>query len=235
MAVPDTEWLVTLSKQLNILSLFTYLLPSAIGIWHWHYLSAAQKKVVWFVVVAGTLLNALSEISRVVYHNNLIFVYLITWTETFFLSWAFYTSFHSAATKRRFIWAIIVFIGVALVQTLYFRGPYASNIYTRIAQSILLSGGAMVYFEQTLQELRNIHLNRDPMFLISAGVILYFAGTLMVYLLEDSMYAQKQFQQVWIMYSIQFILLIIFNCFLTYALYQARQSKTENNLPGQII
>ncbi|GAA4018077.1 hypothetical protein GCM10022408_34730 [Hymenobacter fastidiosus] len=113
---------------------------------------------------------------------------------------------------------------VALVQVVYFRGLYASNTYARIAQSILLIGAALLYFEQILQELRSIQLEHDPMFLVSVGVMLYFAGCLMVFILEDSMYAQKQITQVWMMYSIQFVLLIVFNATLTLALYRTREN-----------
>ncbi|TGE29670.1 hypothetical protein [Hymenobacter metallicola] len=230
MSAPDTEGLIAISKQLNIISLLTYLVPLAVGIWRWHYLSPAYKKIVWFVLIAGSLLNTLSEICRIVWQNNLAFVYLTNWTETFFLSWTFYLSFRSPIIRRRFSWAIGAFIAIALVQVIFLRGLYASNTYARVAQSILLSGASLVYFEQTLQELRNIRLNHDPMFLVSTGVLIYFAGSLMVYVLEDSMYAQKQYDQVWIMYSIQFILLIVFNFLLALALYRTGQNAKRVNL-----
>ncbi|GAA3944784.1 hypothetical protein GCM10022406_28760 [Hymenobacter algoricola] len=138
-------------------------------------------------------------------------------------------SLHSSKVKRFFAWAVILFFVVALVQVIYLRGVYASNTYARLAQSTLLISAALLYFEQTLQELRTIQLEYDPMFLVSVGVILYFAGCLMVFTLEDSMYAQKQFTQVWIMYSIQFVLLIVFNFILALALYRASKS------PEQIV
>ncbi|WP_345115322.1 hypothetical protein [Hymenobacter algoricola] len=229
MSASEAQRLVQISKQLNIISLLTYLLPLVIGFWRWHSLTPACKKLVWFVLIAGCLLNALSEISRVVWHNNHLFFYLNTWAETLFLSWAFFLSLHSSKVKRFFAWAVILFFVVALVQVIYLRGVYASNTYARLAQSTLLISAALLYFEQTLQELRTIQLEYDPMFLVSVGVILYFAGCLMVFTLEDSMYAQKQFTQVWIMYSIQFVLLIVFNFILALALYRASKS------PEQIV
>ncbi|UOQ74576.1 hypothetical protein [Hymenobacter cellulosilyticus] len=232
MSAPDTGGLIAVSKQLNIISLLTYLLPLGMGIWRWRYLSPAHKKILWFVLLAGIVLNSLSEIGRVVWHNNHAFVYLTNWAETLFLSWAFYLSFRSETIRRRFLWAVMAFGAVALVQVVFLRGPYASNTYARIAQCILLVGAALAYFEQTLQELRNIRLNQDPMFLVSTGVLIYFAGSLMVYVLEDSMYAQKQFGQVWIMYSIQFVLLIIFNLLLALALY--RTKPTPQQVPSQL-
>jgi len=227
--MPEAGWIVQVAKQLNILSLLTYLFPLVVGLRRWQHLTPAHKKLVWFVVIAGCLLNALSEISRVVWHNNLLFIYLTTWAETLFLSWAFYLSFRSATVRRLFAWAILLFVVVALVQVVYLRGIYASNTYARIAQSILLIGAALLYFEQTLQELRNIQLQHDPMFLVSVGVLLYFAGCLMVFILEDSMYAQKQFTQVWMMYSIQFVLLMVFNAILTLAFLNAGLKQDQSN------
>lgn len=83
-----------------------------------------------------------------------------------------------------------------------------------------------MYFEQVLQELRNIRLERDPMFLVSVGVTLYYSGTLMVFVMEDSMHKHQQTNQIWTMYMIQSVLLIGFNALLALALYRA--SKKEN-------
>jgi hypothetical protein len=229
--VPDTEWLVSFAKQLNRISLLTFLFPAVVGIWHWHLISRPFKALVWYALIPGCLLGTLTEVGRLVWHNNLIFTYLVIWLETVFLGYLFYQNTHVESSRRLLKAGFVVFVVVAATEWLYFEGITGNQAYTRATQSILLIGATMLYFEQILQELRNIQLHRDPMFLVSIGVILYYAGALMVFILEDSMHRQHQANQIWMMYIIQFILLIVLNMLFALALWYASRPKPETQAP----
>lgn len=228
MPTLDSTVFVSLAKQLNLASVLSYSLPIAVCIWRWRFLSPAYRTLIFGALFTILSLNILSEVSRRIWQNNLLFNYLITWSETLFLSWTYYQTLHTRNGRRVLLTGTIIFIVVALMESIYWRGDYGAKTYTRVCQGVLLVGAALVYFEQVLRELRNIQLERDPMFLISVGTTLYYSGTLMVFVLEDSMHKNHQIDQIWLMYSIQSTLLIIFNFLLAFALHHVRQTRTTS-------
>jgi hypothetical protein len=222
MPTLDSTLLVSIAKQLNLLSVLAYLLPLLVCLWRWQLLPAAHRALILLALVTSLGLNVLAEVGRQVWHNNLLFISLGTWTETLFLSWAYYQAFHTRRNRRVLLAAVGVFILIALAEPLYWHSMAGGDsIYTRVGRSILLIGAALMYFEQILRELRNIRLEQDPMFLLSVGVTLYYSGTLMVFVLEDSMQRLHQTNQIWVMFIIESVLLILFNLLLTLALYHA--------------
>ncbi|PJJ59150.1 hypothetical protein [Hymenobacter chitinivorans] len=230
MSTPDHNLLVTIAKQLNLLSVFCYLLPLAVCIWRWPVL--ARRRRIGAALVLILVLNIWSEVGRRYWHNNILSTYLIIWLETLFLSYTYYQTFNTRLNRQLLVGASMVFLATAVSEYVFWAGLYGTKTYTRMAQSLLLIGAALMYFEKILRELRNIRLERDPMFLVSVGVTLYYSGTLMVFVLEDSMQKNYQINQIWLMYSIQSVLLIAFNGLLAVALYNSSKS-TDSALATQ--
>ncbi|TGE29671.1 hypothetical protein [Hymenobacter metallicola] len=215
----DTEQIVAFARQFNNVALLTYLIPLVVGIWRWKSLLTVYRPLVWFAIVPGCLLNGLlAEIGRHILHNNIFFLQLATIGETLFLGWAYHYAFHSSFARKVLAGGALIFLATYFIEAFYINDfGVGQDIYTHVVQSLLLVGAAVAYFEQTLRELRNIDLGEDPMFMVSVGSILYYAGTLMVFVLESQM--QSQPDLIWTMYMIQFILLIVFNVFLTIAIW----------------
>ncbi|UOQ55329.1 hypothetical protein [Hymenobacter cellulosivorans] len=228
--MPDHTLLVTIAKQLNLLSVCCYLLPVAVCVWRWPVLPHRLR--IGAALLLILVLNVWAEVGRQVWHNNIFSTYLILWSETLFLSYAYYKTFNTRLNQQLLVMTVAVFLVTAIVEYVFWAGLYGTKTYTRMAQSLLLIGAALMYFEKILRELRNIRLERDPMFLVSVGVTLYYSGTLMVFVLEDSMQKNYQINQIWLMYSIQSVLLIAFNCLLALALYNSSKNSGTVLLPG---
>jgi hypothetical protein len=233
MPTLDTITLVSVAKQLNIVSVLSYLLPIVVCVRRWSLLPASYRGLVFGALLSIWSLSILSEVGRVVWHNNLLSNYLSIWAETLFLSAAYYQAYHTRSSRRVLLGALLLFVLVAAVECLSWHDLFGAKTYTSIARSGLLIGAALIYFEQVLHELRNIRLEHDPMFLVSVGVTLYYAGTLMVFVLEYSMHRQHQSNQIWIMYIIEFVLLIGFNVLLGLAVYRA-SARSRNVAPPQL-
>ncbi|TGE25473.1 hypothetical protein E5K00_09865 [Hymenobacter aquaticus] len=227
MPTLDSTVLVDIAKQLNILAVVAYLVPIAVCIRRWPHLAPPTRPLILTALGISLLLNVLSEVGRQVWNTNILFIYFITWTETLFLGWAYYQALHTPRSRQLLGGAAAVFGLVALAEPLM-HGFSGEQTYTRTAQSILLIGAALAYFEQVLHELRNIRLERDPMFLVSVGVTLYYSGTLMVFVLEDSMQKQHQISQIWIMYIIQAVLSIMLSGLIAWALHHAARRTQEH-------
>ncbi|PJJ59149.1 hypothetical protein CLV45_0564 [Hymenobacter chitinivorans DSM 11115] len=220
--------MVQFAKQFNNVALLTYLIPLGIGIYRWKFLLPTYRPLVWFALIPGALLNgALAEYGRHVLHNNIIFLRLATVGETLLLGWAYYYAFHSGRSRFVLLAGLGIFLGLASLESSNFAEHFfiSYSSFIHLVQSVLLVGAAVAYFEQTLRELRNIDLGQDPIFMVSVGSILYYAGTLLVFISE--MRLQDQADIIWIMYIIQFVLLIVFNTFLAIALWHGDQPSDE--------
>ncbi|MCB2377678.1 hypothetical protein LGH70_08805 [Hymenobacter sp. BT635] len=226
MPTLDSTVLVSIAKQLNLLAVFAFIVPVLVCIRRWPLLSPSSRKLILTALLITLALNLLSETGRRLWNTNIVFLYCITWTETLFLGWAYYQAFHMPRARQLLLGAGAVFILVAVAE-LVLNEFSGEQTYTRLTQSMLLVGAALAYFEQILHELRNIRLERDPMFLVSVGVTLYYSGTLMVFVLEDSMQKQHQNSQIWMMYIIQAVLSIIFTVLVAWALHHAARRTEE--------
>lgn len=159
--------------------------------------------------------------------NDLWVVHLYVPVEFFFLS-AFY--FRVLSSKNDQI-SIMVLSGLVLVGSLgnafLIGGLLLNNTYA----SALASGGlilyALFYFSQIFRELRVKRLERDPVFLLSAGSLLYFSSSILVNSIMNTLLFESM-TVAWVFYMIDRNLDIIFKVCLALALWQAARQATES-------
>ncbi|MBD2715610.1 hypothetical protein KBK19_11230 [Microvirga sp. STR05] len=61
------------------------------------------------------------------------------------------------------------------------------NNYTLVVKHLLLISLILLYFEQSLRHLRNVALERDPVFIISVALLIFHAGTFVLFLVRTSL------------------------------------------------
>ncbi|RSK48286.1 hypothetical protein EI291_11175 [Hymenobacter rigui] len=199
---------------------FTSLIPAWYGIRRWQQLTPAIRYIAWFVIVPGAVLGIGAEVGRWVFRYNLVILSAVTLCETVLLAGAYARALHSPRIRWWFKRAVGLFLLVACVETglsVHFSRPI--NNYSHFLQTFICIGLAFAYFEQLLRELPNIHLERDPMFLVSVGVCLYYTGSITIFMLEPYMQKQHTTLQLWIMFIIQSALYMLLNGFIMLALH----------------
>jgi hypothetical protein len=179
--MPVSPWLVALAKHLEQVANLTVLLPLAIAGWQWPRLPRTLRLLAIYLVVAEAtvLLGHLSELYRP--HWHLAIWHAFTVVETLFFLRIYYLTLTSRLLGRLIIGVTPVFLVFAALDTFYLEGINQINSYTHVLQSAVLIGLALLYFEQLLNELRVMRLERDPLFLVSTAVVLYFSGTVLMY------------------------------------------------------
>ena len=105
-----------------------------------------------------------------------------------------------AGTYRRALWPSAVSRGLpavvaifSLASLLSYAGPanlLQFNSLQRLAESLLVLGLVLLYFYKVIRELVIVHLEREPMFWVSVGLLLYFAGN--VFIFVSSNYVIRQ-------------------------------------------
>ncbi|UOQ67336.1 hypothetical protein [Hymenobacter volaticus] len=214
MLTSDLAWVLKVRLVLTYTSELSLLLPIWVGYRRWAVLQKHHKVVLWCCVM-WTVLTVIGEILFAVKQHNLFVWNTVTILETLFLSYAFYLKIRSSKARRLLRIAAGVFVVLAVTDFFYLSGLKATTVYAVAAESVFLITTVLLYFEQLLQELRTTSLGRTPMFLIGIGVITYFAGTLMVFLLQNSVSGIQEM----LMMTVNSVLSLVLNSIIAWAFF----------------
>ncbi|GAA3944768.1 hypothetical protein [Hymenobacter algoricola] len=177
-----SPWLIEFAEYLEYAAGLVLLVPLALALWRWPRLTPPLR------LLAGSLL--FTELT--VLFSSLVTLYRPGWL---YCLWNIYTVvqtllflrlYYLTLSSRRLRLALgrVVapgFVLFALLDLLCLEGPNQVSSYTHVLQSALLIGLALLYFEQLLNELHVVRLEQDPLFLVSTAVVLYFSGTVLVF------------------------------------------------------
>jgi hypothetical protein len=135
------------------------------------------------------LFGALTELSghlSVEYfrtQNNLWLSHIYAPVEFALLASAYYTSFKYTKIRKAIIWSFLVFFIFCIADAFFIEGLKEMNSYARVLESSLLIALALLYFYVVFQDLNQLYIDQDPMFVLSSGILVYFAGTTMAFLM----------------------------------------------------
>ncbi|SHJ05344.1 hypothetical protein SAMN02745146_2131 [Hymenobacter daecheongensis DSM 21074] len=185
MHIPS--WLITICAYMEHLASLVVLLPLGLAFWRWRWLSAPLRVLAASLIFTELVLLTSSLISlyRPGWMYGLWHFFTIVQTLLFFR--LYYLTLSSRAIRRGIVAVAVAFTAFALLDSLYLEGLHQVNSYTHVAQSALLIGLALLYFEQLLNDLHVTRLERDPLFLVSAAVVLYFSGTVLLYVFMNKL------------------------------------------------
>lgn len=99
------------------------------------------------------------------------------------LSWLYYNFFRLAYFKQLVKLSNVVFLPMAF--WFYWQNPFEWNSLTMTIESLLLIAFVMIYFYELILQDSHIGFTTVPMFWISAGIMLYFAGGFFVFVSSD--------------------------------------------------
>ncbi|QNH61359.1 hypothetical protein [Hymenobacter sediminicola] len=70
------------------------------------------------------------------------------------------------------------------------------NNYTLVVKHLLLVSLILLYFEQSLRHLRNVALERDPVFIVSVALLIFHAGTFVLFLVRTSLTSYWEYNSI---------------------------------------
>ncbi|WP_187314944.1 hypothetical protein [Hymenobacter sp. BT190] len=123
--------------------------------------------------------------------------------------------------RRYFLLLGILYTAFALLDTFVLHGLMQAITYTIVLKSALVVVLTMLYFEQVLRELRNVRLERDPMFVISVALLLYYAGTVMSLVMRDYFFNQNALFQGYVAFAVNSVLNIVMHGLIAWAFWLA--------------
>lgn len=178
----DIAWLVQMSDWFDRIAQFTVLAPLLAGVPRWKHLSPVFRPVLWCCLMWAVLMVA-AYVSARLWRYNVVFWHLVSLLELLLLGLAYYRALPVPRLRRFMRWGVGPAAACAVADSLFWSGLWHMNIYFNALHSGLLVALALLYFEH-LTTAVPIQPAREPLFLVSVGVLLYFAGTVLVFTLQ---------------------------------------------------
>ena len=167
-------------------------------------------------------LNVLGYVLMVQRHNNLFLMPVYSVGEFGLLALVYRHTLHSPAFSRIMPWLVTGFGAYALFDTLMKGAVSQFRPGQQVVQGLLVLLLVGLYFRKLLRDLHIKHLRREPMFWVSAGLLIYFLGYLQIAIFSNYLlrYSQQLNANVWMVHSLLFIVLY---CCYGQALWLTRQ------------
>ncbi|WP_439881840.1 hypothetical protein ACSX1A_01515 [Pontibacter sp. MBLB2868] len=155
-----------------------------------------HKSLQFRLLFALILVNVIAEIvGQVTVYlgttSNLWLGHIITPAELCILAAVYYHSFKRPAFKKIIFWASIVFVIFSISDSFFGDGVVQMNSVPKMIANTILIGMTILYFYKVANDLTITYLDRDPIFLLSCGLLIYKAGTSMSYAMFNAALAES--------------------------------------------
>lgn len=158
------------------------LLPFVIGLWLIRKQKNTKFMLLFLYITIGVLAQAAQMITVIQgTRNNLWMNHVYTLLEFGVLAGIFYYSFNNPLLRRAIITGLVGLCIIMYYDAFITEGIMKMNSVSRITANSMLMIMAITYFYKVANSAKVIYLDRDPMFLLSCAILIYFAGTSMSY------------------------------------------------------
>ncbi len=200
-------------------SLSSGLVPLLIGLFQIRILSHDLR-----LVILTLSLSLLADLLLLFLWNLSINNWWIANIFLLFQVFLLYKYFSETYPNKLFTITAYLFLLFALINFIFIQGPFSFNSYSDYAGAIILLLYSLYSLYRLLKELPVENIHQLPLLWISFGVLVYYAGTLFLFLFNNYMltYYLKTHPSVWILHN---ILNVIKNLLFAVALWQPYRQK----------
>ncbi len=195
------------------------LIPLLFGLFRWKWLHGNLKLILWLEILSVVA----DAISLLLVNNGIntwpiINLFLIIQFTLLFLAFKFQ---RKAFVLRMFFLCCFIF---ALFNYLFLQTPKTFNTFTFYACAILMIISALSFLYRLMIEMPEEGVHRLAMFWLAFGVLVYYGGTLFLFLFNNYLAAHlpKSYSTIWILHN---VLNITKNVFLFMAIWMNYKSR----------
>ncbi len=197
--------------NLSLISSFSVILPLLLAIWKYHRLNPIQKKLSYLLI----LFSITELIANILWYqklNNLPVYHFYTIIEFLCIISIYKDALHKIYPTRLFIVLAVSFSLFCVVNMLFFQSLFMFNSNATTVLGILVISLSLSYFYALLKEVKYTLLERNPMFWLNAGFLIYFSSNLLLFFINNSMFtkADEVSYLVWGLHAIVNFILVIF-------------------------
>lgn len=178
-------------------------------------------RVFLYYTTQSALFTIISYLFWINKKNNLLIINLNTITEVVLLTWMYWKLLEG---RLRLI-PLIFGTGFSLFcacNLLFIQGNAVFNSYSKTGECILLIIYVALFFYSLLRQQEMTALKNQPLFWISSGFLIYFAGSLFLFALGNAVIrmAPEVSRIIW---SVDLVLVLIANIFMFTGLWRSRK------------
>ncbi len=173
---------LTLFKTISITSSTISVIVAVLPLFWWKRFNATQRwlgALLIFSAIVEVFAFSLAKFKI----NNLPLLHLYTIVEFFFLIQIF--SKHLSSLNKTKNIVLIFFIGVAVFNSFSGKGLLDFNHIARSTESFLIILFCIWYFYDILNNLPDEFLEKNPMFWINTGLLIYFSASLFIFIFSN--------------------------------------------------
>jgi hypothetical protein len=174
---------MSLSYFLTLISALTGILPVLAALYNRKNLDNVLKTAAIFFLVSA-LFDLLEDLSiRMGIHNNEPLIHLFTVVSIAFYAAIYYQAFFKPLLKK----AIILLSGLALLivifNVIFIEGIWEYPSLSITVLSVLVICFSLAYFYQIFNRQEFVHIEKQGLFWINAGVLFYFSINIFLFML----------------------------------------------------
>lgn len=208
-----THWA---KMAINAASFFV-LLPFLVVLLRYRVLSPAMRPVACYVLLSG-LVQALSSYLNSFSINNLWLLHLYTPLEFFCISWFFSKVLEGLVPRRVFVGAAIGFMVLSALNSLFLQDVNTFNTYARSLEGVLVVILCLGWCYRTLSEMKIQRLEKDPVFWVNTGFLLYFSGNVLLFAFSNYILPLQKSLNLYV-WAFHGLLNILLNAFIALGLW----------------
>jgi hypothetical protein len=197
-------WLIEVSS-------YSALLPFLFGLFLFRKKKSLLFKLLLLFVAIGVMSEAAGQITYWMgTRNNLWTNHITTPLEYGVIAAVYHYSFRSPFFKKIIIGTVLALAIFSIYDAVTLEGITQMNSAPKMVANSLVIVLALSYFYKIANDRTTIYLDKDPVFLLSCGLLLYYAGTSMSFALFNHALAVS-YDAARICLSVVFMLNILFN------------------------
>lgn len=196
------------------------LIPAAWSLTRWSALARrfpALLAYVWLVVLVESL-GAYAILTGV--KNNTILFNFFSIGELSLLCLLYHRQYDRPVLRALALGFVAGYVPLAVYR--YSQQPYGYDGLVMSVENLMLIVLVLLYFYRLLQNLEASRLSRFPMFWFSAGILMYFAGSLFLYMFGNYLVANQKMPKFPALWNVSYYANIVFHLCLAVGIHHVR-------------
>lgn len=182
-----------MSINLHLISACSIVAPILIGAFYFKSLPFALRILFIYVAITGPL-ELVASVMSAYEMNNLFLFNAHIYIEFFAILAIFFFSYDSVFWRGVVGVFLVSFLGFSVLSRLFFDACDPFNANERYAEGLMVIVLCAGYYISLLRRLIHRYLEQQPMFWLASGWLIYFAGTLYLFLFSKELLELDSFQ-----------------------------------------
>ncbi len=188
-------------QVINNISALSVILPVTTALIFFRRYPFTFKVLAIFFFISGLFDLALVMMVKMGVPNNAPILHLFVLVSVTFLGVFYYQTIFNPWLKKLILIFVPLVMALVIVNGIYIEGIWAFPATSNSAQSLLFILLALLYFYQLLTRQEVVYIEKQGLFWINAGVLIYFTSNVFLFMLYNRLVDAGEWN-LWIIHSV---------------------------------